>query len=86
MNLLQPTFQSDHQLTMARMMQYVSEPSYILFLCVVIGLFIALRLTPIELKEKYVVIYTSMCSLLGSVTVMCTKGEKWMHPLSLSEA
>jgi len=61
-------------LTMANFLSLVERWEFLLFLGLVIVAFTMLLFLPLRLKQRYVVYYVLMCSLLGSVTVMCTEG------------
>ena len=65
---------SDKQLTMDVLKQYMSEWGFLVFVaCIAVSL-AALFLLRESVKRRYVVVYVLICSLTGSLTVMCVKG------------
>jgi drug/metabolite transporter (DMT)-like permease len=65
---------SDHQLNMTRLADYMSDPVFLSFLTLIlIGFFYLYRL-PQRVQQSNVIVYVLMCSLMGAITVSCTKG------------
>jgi drug/metabolite transporter (DMT)-like permease len=62
------------QLTMDRLVRYMTEPVFVVFVTLVLCCAGALIMAPQHLKERYVFVYLGICSLMGCITVMCTKG------------
>jgi magnesium transporter len=65
---------SDKQLTMDVLEQYMSEAGFIVFVICILVALLFLFLLRDSVKRRYVVVYVLICSLTGSLTVMCVKG------------
>eukprot|EP00288_Rhodomonas_lens_P016785 CAMPEP_0177705722 /NCGR_PEP_ID=MMETSP0484_2-20121128/8855_1 /TAXON_ID=354590 /ORGANISM="Rhodomonas lens, Strain RHODO" /LENGTH=569 /DNA_ID=CAMNT_0019217159 /DNA_START=241 /DNA_END=1950 /DNA_ORIENTATION=- len=65
---------SDRELTMDVLVQYMSERSFIAFVALILICLTGLFLLKEPVKRRYVIVYTLICSLTGSLTVMCIKG------------
>mmetsp|Transcript_15334 Transcript_15334/g.36196 ORF Transcript_15334/g.36196 Transcript_15334/m.36196 type:complete len:467 (-) Transcript_15334:63-1463(-) len=62
------------EITMSQYTFYLQQWPFIFYLALVAVSMVALLLLPVKYKETYVVLYILMCSLLGSITVLCTQG------------
>ena len=65
---------SDKQLTMDVLEHYMSEAGFIVFVACILAALAFLFLLRDAVKRRYVVVYVLICSLTGSLTVMCIKG------------
>jgi drug/metabolite transporter (DMT)-like permease len=65
---------SQKQLTMELLELYMLQPSFIVFIICILLAITGLFLLDDHYKKKYVVFYILICSLCGSLTVMCVKG------------
>jgi drug/metabolite transporter (DMT)-like permease len=65
---------SDKQLTMEVLEQYMSEAGFIAFVACILAALAFLFVLGESVKRRYVVVYVLICSLTGSLTVMCIKG------------
>jgi len=70
--LFAPT--SDHQLNMSRLADYMTDPVFLSFLAAILAAFAYLYRLPLRVQQGNVIIYVLMCSLMGAITVSCTKG------------
>lgn len=75
---------SQKQLTMELLEQYMMEPSFIVFIICILLSIAALFMLDDYYKKKYVVFYILICSLCGSLTVMCVKGVSTALILTIS--
>ncbi|EKX54658.1 hypothetical protein GUITHDRAFT_160735 [Guillardia theta CCMP2712] len=74
---------SDKQLTMEVLIEYMSDSGFAFFVISISIAILILFLLPDNIKKRYVVIYTLICSLTGSLTVMCVKGVSTALVLTL---
>lgn len=65
---------SDEQLTMDLLEKYMMEKSFIAYIFCLVASITSLFATRDAHKKRYVVIYVLICSMTGSITVMCVKG------------
>lgn len=65
---------SDHQLNMSRLADYITDPVFVFFLVVILLGFAYLYRLPQRVQQGNVIVYVLMCSLMGAITVSCTKG------------
>jgi len=75
---------SQKQLTMELLEQYMSETSFIIFIIFILLTITGLHALGEQYKKRYVVLYLLMCSLYGSLTVMCVKGVSTAFILTMS--
>jgi drug/metabolite transporter (DMT)-like permease len=75
---------SQTQLTMELLEEYMTEASFIVFIVCIVLAISALFLLDEQYKQKYVVFYILICSLCGSLTVMCVKGVSTALVLTFS--
>ena len=77
---------SQKQLTMDLLEQYMMESSFIVFILGIVLAIVGLFLLDEEYKRKYVIFYVLICSLCGSLTVMCVKGVSTALVLTMNGA
>jgi drug/metabolite transporter (DMT)-like permease len=65
---------SDHQLNMSRLADYMTDPVFLTFLFLIVIGFVYLYRLPLRVQQSNVIVYVLMCSLMGAITVSCTKG------------
>ena len=65
---------SDHQLNMSRLADYMTDPVFLSFLVLICAGFVYLYRLPQRTQQSNVIVYVLMCSLMGAITVSCTKG------------
>lgn len=65
---------SDHQLNMSRLADYITDPVFLSFLVLICVGFVYLYRLPLRVQQGSVIVYVLMCSLMGAITVSCTKG------------
>jgi len=65
---------SDEQLTMDLLEKYMMEKTFIAYMFCLVACITSLFATKETHKKRYVVIYVLICSMTGSITVMCVKG------------
>jgi len=65
---------SDQQLTMDLLEQYMTGKLFVAYMFCLIAVITSLFLTRESHQKRYVVIYVLICSMTGSITVMCVKG------------
>ncbi len=56
------------------LLQYMSARGFQLFVVFILACLAGLFLLRDNVKRRYVIVYTLICSLTGSLTVMCIKG------------
>lgn len=65
---------SQKQLTMELLEHYMMEPIFLVFIVCILLAITGLFLLDDHYKKRYVIFYILICSLCGSLTVMCVKG------------
>lgn len=65
---------SDEQLTMDLLEKYMAEKNFVAYLFCLVATITSLFASKEAHKKRYVVIYILICSMTGSITVMCVKG------------